>query len=60
MGNDPLTSVVDGFGQAHDIPNLFVVDGSVFPTGGAVNPTNTIQAFALRAADGIWDARRDW
>ncbi len=53
MGSDPATSVVDGNGQAHDADNLFILDGSVFVTGGAVNPTPTIQAIALRVADHI-------
>jgi choline dehydrogenase-like flavoprotein len=51
MGNDPETSVVDGFCRAHDADNLFIIDGSVFVTGAALNPTSTIQAIALRAAD---------
>ncbi len=51
MGSDPRTSVVDGFGQAHDIPNLFISDGSVFPTQGSANPGLTIQALAARTAD---------
>ncbi len=51
MGDDPKTSVVDRFGRSHDIDNLFIVDGSVFVTGAAVNPTPTIQALALRTAD---------
>jgi choline dehydrogenase-like flavoprotein len=50
MGEDPATSVVDGYGRCHDVPNLFVIDGSVMVTGGAVNPTATIAAFSLRAA----------
>ena len=50
-------SVVDANNRAHDVPNLYVVDGSSFATGGAVNPTHTIQALALRAADAIWEAR---
>ena len=53
MGNDPKTSVVNGWGRAHDVKNLFIIDGSVFVTAGAVNPTSTIQAFALYAADSI-------
>lgn len=53
MGDDPATSVVDRWGRAHDVDNLFVVDGSVFVTVGALNPTSTIQAIALRAADRI-------
>jgi choline dehydrogenase-like flavoprotein len=51
MGDDPATSVVDRWGRAHDVRNLFVVDGSVFVTGAAVNPTTTIQALALRTAE---------
>ncbi len=51
MGNDPSTSVVDGFCRSHDIPNLFVCDGSVFPTQGSANPGLTIQALAARTAD---------
>lgn len=49
----PMGSVVDGYGRCHDVPNLFVVDGSVFVTSAAVNPTSTIQAIALRSADHI-------
>jgi choline dehydrogenase-like flavoprotein len=59
MGNDPARSVVDSNGQSHDIDNLFIVDGSVFVTGGAVNPTPTIQAIALRTADYIENERKD-
>jgi choline dehydrogenase-like flavoprotein len=51
MGDDPSASVVDPFCRSHDVPNLFVVDGSVFVCGGAVNPTATICALALRAAE---------
>ena len=57
MGDDPETSVVDRWGRAHDVPNLFIVDGSVFVTYAAINPTSTIQALALRSAD--WIARHD-
>jgi choline dehydrogenase-like flavoprotein len=53
MGNDPRTSVVDGFLRSHDIPNLFVVDGSVLPTQGSANPGLTIMALAARTADYI-------
>ena len=60
MGDDPQSSVVDASNQAHDVPRLFVVDGSSLPTSGGVNPTATIQALALRCADKIWDARREW
>ncbi|MHB1001404.1 MAG: GMC family oxidoreductase [Armatimonadota bacterium] len=53
MGNDPSTSVVDQWCRSHDISNLFICDGSVFVTGGAVNPSLTIQAIATRTADYI-------
>lgn len=59
MGDNPERSVVDANCQAHDVDNLFIVDGSVFVTGGAVNPTPTIQAVALMAADYIRDQRSD-
>jgi len=59
MGDDPEKSVVDKWGQAHDVDNLFIVDGSVFVTGAAVNPTPTIQALALRTADYIVSSRQD-
>ncbi|MDQ2842956.1 MAG: GMC family oxidoreductase [Acidobacteriota bacterium] len=51
MGKDPRTSVVDQFGRTHDIPNLFVCDGSLFPTQGSANPGLTIMALAARIAD---------
>ena len=51
MGDDPATSVVNGEGRSHDVPNLYVIDGSVMPTVGGVNPTSTIQAVALHMAD---------
>lgn len=51
MGTDPATSVVNAWGRAHDVKNLFIVDGSIFVTAGAVNPTSTIQALALYVAD---------
>lgn len=51
MGSDPRSSVVDKFGRTHDIPNLFVCDGSVLPTQGSANPGLTIQALAARTAD---------
>ena len=59
MGSDPRSSVVDGFNRAHEVPNLFIIDGSSFPTSGGVNPTATIQALALRCADHIWAGRRE-
>jgi choline dehydrogenase-like flavoprotein len=51
MGSDPKTSVVNSWGRAHDVKNLFLIDGSIFVTAAAVNPTNTIQALALHVAD---------
>ena len=51
MGADTCTCVVDKFGQAHDIPNMFVCDGSLSPTQGAANPGLTIQALAACTAD---------
>lgn len=59
MGLNPETSVVDGWNRSHDVPNLYILDGSVFPTSGPVNPTGTVAALALRAADGIVKNRRD-
>ena len=53
MGNDADTSVVNGWGRSHDVRNLFIVDGSIFVTAGAVNPTSTIQALALYIGDRI-------
>jgi choline dehydrogenase-like flavoprotein len=53
MGNDARTSVVNADHRAHDVPNLFVVDGSNFVTSGRGQPTMTIQALAFRAADRI-------
>lgn len=48
MGADPATSVVDANLKAHDLDNLYIVDGSVLPTSAAVNPSLTISALALR------------
>jgi choline dehydrogenase-like flavoprotein len=59
MGNDPGTSVVDRFGRSHDVPNLFVADASTFVTAGAVNPTNTLAALALRTVDHLLAGRRN-
>lgn len=58
MGNDPRTSVVDKYHRAHDVKNLFIVDGSSFVTSGRGQPTMTIQALAFRAADHIADFAR--
>jgi choline dehydrogenase-like flavoprotein len=58
MGADPRTSVVNSFGQAHDVPNLFVCDTSVFVTSSGVNPTLTALAIAERGAEYIAAAAR--
>ncbi|MCW2546997.1 MAG: oxidoreductase, partial [Mycobacterium sp.] len=50
MGDDPAVSVCDRWGFTHQIRNLGIIDGSVFPTAGGMNPTSTICALALRSA----------
>jgi choline dehydrogenase-like flavoprotein len=51
MSATPETGVCDKFGRTWDVPNLFVMDGSVMPTQGSANPGLTIQALAARTAD---------
>ena len=51
FGRDPKTSALDPLCKAHDVDNLYVVDGSFFPSSGAVNPALTIMANALRVGD---------
>jgi len=53
MGNDAATSVVDKYHRSHDVPNLFVCDGSSLVTSGRGQPTMTIQALAFRAGEHI-------
>ena len=53
MGDDPQTSVVDRWGRSHDVPNLLIIDGSIFTTSACINPTCTIEALALRTADWV-------
>ncbi len=53
MGDHPATSVTNADGRTWDIPNLWICDGSLFPTCGAVNPSLTIQALACRTGDRI-------
>jgi choline dehydrogenase-like flavoprotein len=53
MGTDPKKSVVNKFNRTHDVPNLYLVDGSSFVTSGRAHLTCTIQALAFRAADYI-------
>jgi choline dehydrogenase-like flavoprotein len=59
MGADPERSVVDAQHRAWDVPNLVVVDASVLATGGVVNPTSTVAALSLRAAELLRDRRRE-
>jgi choline dehydrogenase-like flavoprotein len=58
MGHDPRTSVVNAECRTHDVPNLYVVDASVFPSASEKNPTHTIMALAARAAEHIADRMR--
>jgi choline dehydrogenase-like flavoprotein len=55
MGNDPKSSVLNKWCQAHEVDNLFVVDGGPFPTGTGANPTLTIMANAWRVSEYIAD-----
>jgi choline dehydrogenase-like flavoprotein len=59
MGTDPERSVVDQWGRSHDVPNLFIYDGSVFVTSAGFNPTGTICAIALRSVKHLIAERRD-
>ena len=58
MGNNPAASVVNPDGRAHDVPNLTILDNSVFPSALSVNPALTIMALALRGADRFLDGLR--
>jgi glucose dehydrogenase len=53
MGSDPASSVVDRDLRSHDHPNLFILGSAVFPTSATANPTLTIAALSLRAADQV-------
>jgi choline dehydrogenase-like flavoprotein len=55
MGTDPRRSILDATCRAHDVPNLYVVDASAFPSSSEKNPTLTIMALASRTADLIAD-----
>jgi len=58
FGHDPKTSALDVHCKAHDLDNLYVVDGSFFPSSSAVNPALTIVANALRVADHLQERLR--
>jgi choline dehydrogenase-like flavoprotein len=58
MGDDPEASVVDRYHRSHDVPNLFICDGSSMVTSGRGQPTMTIMALAFRAAEHIMAAAR--
>jgi choline dehydrogenase-like flavoprotein len=58
MGTDPATSVIDPDHRTHDVPNLFICDGSSLVTSGRGQPTMTIMALAFRAAERIGERAR--
>jgi len=51
MGKDPKGSVLNGWNQSHDIPNLFITDGAAMASSSCVNPSLTYMALTARAAD---------
>ena len=51
MGNDPQTSVLNSFNQMHEVPNVFITDGSCMTSGSCVNPSLTYMALTARACD---------
>jgi choline dehydrogenase-like flavoprotein len=51
MGRDPKTSVLNAWNQSHDIPNLFITDGSAMASSSCVNPSLTYMALTARACD---------
>jgi choline dehydrogenase-like flavoprotein len=53
MGTEATNSVVNSYGQAHEVPNLYVAGPGIFPTCGASNPTYTLFALSLRAAENL-------
>jgi choline dehydrogenase-like flavoprotein len=59
MGFTPQDSVIDENCRSWDVPNLFVCDGSIFPTTGGVNPSLTITAIAMRTAVRIGELARN-
>jgi len=59
MGRDPATSVVNGWGQAHQVPNLFLSDGAVMASSASMNPSLTYMALSARTANHAADLLRD-
>ena len=57
MGDDPEQSVVNSYGQTHDVANLFAAGPGLFPTSAGVNPTFTVKALASRSAEYLL---REW
>src|SRR5450432_4864387 len=51
MGRDPKTSVLNSFNQMHEVPNLFITDGSCMASGSCLNPSLTYMALTARACD---------
>ncbi len=51
MGNDPKTSVLNAFNQMHEVPNVFITDGSCMTSSSCVNPSLTYMALTARACD---------
>jgi choline dehydrogenase-like flavoprotein len=58
MGNDPKTSVLNRYNQAHEVENLFVTDGACFPSQGPYEPTLTIMAVTVRACEYLIEEHR--
>jgi glucoside 3-dehydrogenase (cytochrome c) catalytic subunit len=58
MGNDPKTSVLNRYNQAHEVKNLFVTDGACFPSQGPYEPTLTIMAVTVRACEYLIEEHR--
>ena len=53
LGKKKTNSVVNCFGQTHDVKNLYIVDSSIFSTSSSVNPVSTIISLSLMITDGI-------
>jgi choline dehydrogenase-like flavoprotein len=58
MGDDPKTSPLNKYCQAHEVPNLFVADGAPFVSNPDKNPTHTIVALAWRTAEYVAEELR--